>query len=276
MSLKSKAQSIKAKLKNLAKQEGVSYHYLEMSFLLERIVARLTSVKNVQEALIFKGGFVTLRVYQSNRYTADVDVALTQSNFDMRKIIRAAESDINDGVWFQFENEQPLVMQGELGCVRYVFRAGLGAKPVNTLKCRVVHVDVGVLGAPLPYVVKVQTDNLIFDQQLSWRVYAVEYIVAEKLHAMVYLGDYNSRSRDVFDLIFLLPKADSKQLASALKSCFSKRKTQLPASISSYVTSLDTKSLMQGWSSVVDAVPQAPSFQVAINQLVGELKKHNL
>lgn len=45
-------------------------------FLLERATARMLMDSMLQQHLIFKGGYVALRVYQSPRFTSDIDAII--------------------------------------------------------------------------------------------------------------------------------------------------------------------------------------------------------
>jgi hypothetical protein len=60
-------------------------------------------------------------------------------------------------------------------------------------------------------------------EEISWSVYPIETICAEKIHAMISHGDENSRSKDVHDLAVFLPKVDGPILKEAIKRCFEYR-----------------------------------------------------
>lgn len=72
--LKAQLQSIQAKLKNTAAQHGANYQEMLTLFLLERAAVRLLGDVNLQNNLIFKGGYVGVRVYNSPRYTTDLEL----------------------------------------------------------------------------------------------------------------------------------------------------------------------------------------------------------
>ena len=101
MSLKDQATSITQKLGNLAQKQGVSFQSIFTSFLIERLVARLTSDKQLREALVFKGGYVGLRVYNSSRYTVDLDALLKKSKLapTLLKTRETAEKNLKDAVY---------------------------------------------------------------------------------------------------------------------------------------------------------------------------------
>ena len=69
-----KAEQIKNELKKLAGKKGsLPINELRIILTLERIVARLDVSSKVKKHLIFKGGFVLLKILESNRFTRDLD-----------------------------------------------------------------------------------------------------------------------------------------------------------------------------------------------------------
>ena len=93
------------------------------------------------------------------------------------------------------------------------------------------------------------------------------------MHALISHGDLNSRSKDVYDLANLLPKANSEILEEALKRCFEFRETELPNSFSAVLKSMDTKSLERGWISATASVPDKPKFQATFESIVRSIHK---
>lgn len=65
------------------------------------------------------------------------------------------------------------------------------------------------------------------------RAYRPETVVAEKLHAMVVLGEVNSRMRDFFDVDALAARMqfDGEPLVRALRETFERRRTPIPESL---------------------------------------------
>jgi hypothetical protein len=218
--------------------------------------------------LVFKGGFVGLRVYNSKRYTVDLDALLKKANVNstLELTRNAAESDLGDGVWFRFESKVDLEAQGEYGGVRQTFRAGFGEIPKKIVKAQIINFDLGIGDPVSPVSSKIQ--SILEDQELSWSIYPVETIIAEKIHALVDRGPLNSRSKDVFDLVAFLPKATPFALRDSLKKCFSYREAILPARLSDVVKNLDTKTLERGWISAVASIPSAPKFSDTFARLI--------
>lgn len=273
MNRQSQAVSIRQRLSNFAQQYGLSYQNVATTFLLERLVARITSNKDLHQSLVFKGGYVNLRVYQSVRYTTDVDALLFKSDLGktLNTVKLSVEKYIDDGVWFKFEKEIDLKSQGEYGGIRQVYRSGIGGVPKNVKKAQIVHFDLGIGDPVLP--LKMETPELIGKGELSWFVYPIETIIAEKIHAWVDRGKYNSRSKDIFDLAYLLEKADKNILNSAIDKCFTHRGTEIPENLVKHLESIDQSFLRKGWSSATSGIKEAQSFEDAYNKILNELKR---
>lgn len=273
MSTKAKGTSATQKLANLAKKRGARFEHVATEFLIERLVRRLVADKKLANLLVFKGGFVGLRVYNSSRYTVDLDALLRKSNLEATlKLTReAAEADLDDGVWFRFENQMDLEAQGEYGGIRQTFRAGFGEVPKKLLKAQTINFDLGIGDPVSPVSSKMVT--LLSGDEMSWSVYPIETIIAEKLHALVARGDLNSRSKDVFDLVAFLPKAKRVALQESLAKCFKYRETDLPGRLSDVVKELNTKTLERGWVSAVASIQDAPKFQDTFAKLISLLEQ---
>ena len=117
MTIKSKSDSVRKKLSNLALKLEVPYRNLETAFLIERLVARLVADKKLDQHLVFKGGFVLLKRYESLRYTRDADVfAVSISKAELVTMLKnALLADLDDGFWYGDIQEQELNDQGEYG-----------------------------------------------------------------------------------------------------------------------------------------------------------------
>lgn len=277
MTTKAKGDSIRKKLSNLAHKLDVPYRNLETVFLIERLVARLVADKKLSQHLVFKGGFVGLRVYGSPRYTIDLDALLVKANLDssLELAKQKAESDAGDSVWFRFESQINLTTQGQYGGIRQVYRAGIGEVLPDIKRAQIVHFDLGIGDPITPGPQKAETPSLFpqNNEDISWSVYPVETIVAEKLHALLSHGDANSRSKDVHDLSVFLPQADAKTLGTALQRCFEFRKTELPEKFSAEIKKINTHRLEQGWANSVSTVANAPEFKVAFDSVIKNIAR---
>jgi predicted nucleotidyltransferase component of viral defense system len=276
MTTKSKGSSVRQKLTDLNKKNHIPYQNLETAFIIERLVARLVASKKLAEDLVFKGGFVGLRVYESHRYTVDLDALLVNAQIDSTLMLvkEKVECDLDDGVWFRFEDQIELATQGEYGGIRLVYRAGIGEILKDLKKAQIVHFDLGIGDPVTPGPRQMLMPALLSkNEEIRWAVYSVETIIAEKIHAIITHGNINSRSKDVHDLSVFLPKANAAVLAEALKRCFAFRKTELPRSLSAAIKSIDTKSLERGWTSAIASVTDASQFKVAFEIVINQIAK---
>ncbi len=274
MTTKNKGDSVRQKLANLSAKLSIPYPSLETVFVIERLVARLVANKELSKRLVFKGGYVGLKVYESLRYTVDLDALLVKSDIEttLKLAKEKAEADLEDGVWFRFQSQIDLATQGEYGGIRQIYRAGIGDVLKNIKKAQIINFDLGVGDPVTPGPQKVETTSLLQENaEISWSVYPIETIIAEKLHALVSHGDQNSRSKDVHDLAVFLPKADFKVLKEAINKCFDFRGTDVPRNFFSAVKNLDTTNLSRGWPSAVASVPGAPSFKSAFENVLNHL-----
>lgn len=275
MTTKIKGESVRAKLKSLASKMKIKYSHLETFFLIERLVARLIADKKLSQNLVFKGGFVGLKVYQSPRYTIDLDALVVKSNIEqtLDLVKQQAQSDMDDGVWFRFESQMDLATQGEYGGIRHTYRAGIGELLKDIKRAQIINFDLGIGDPITPGPQKVEVKTFTGNETLSWSVYPVETICAEKLHALISHGDDNSRSKDVHDLAIFLPKTDPQTLKKAIKNCFEFRETELPTSFIEAVRQLNTSRLKRGWDSAVSSIPNIGTFAEAFETLCEHLEK---
>ncbi len=154
------------------------------------------------------------------------------------------------------------------------FRAGLGAPPEDKRRAQIINLDIGT-GDPITRGAQDEkTPTTLGVGELSWRVYPIETIVAEKLHPLVNLGAENSRSKDIFDLAFYLPNAKSGLLKQAIARTFAHRGDEVPNSIASEIETMDRSLLRRGWRSATGAIRPAPDFDDTIKLVIEWLRRH--
>lgn len=271
--LKDQARSIGAKLSAVAKKLSVPYQKILTEFLLERLVVRLNGHPEISQHFIFKGGYVSLRVYNSPRYTIDLDALLKQGDLKLiaQSAKAAAEAVHEDGVWFRLEKISDLKTQGEDVGLRLSFRAGIGEILKDLKVAQLINLDIGKGDPITPPPVEMETPFILGGGHLSWKVYPAETIVSEKLHALLTRGDVNSRSKDIFDLNLLLPKCDPEALKKSLQQTFHYRGDKLPNEIVGTLKQIDRTLLKMGWISAIKDIVNAPSFDEVFDSLIKKL-----
>lgn len=257
MSQDDKSRDILRALARLVKNSSLSINELRVVLALERVVARIEAHKGLRDKLVFKGGFVLLKSFGSQRFTRDLD-ALAQDIPKQRLLDRMTEAlamDLNDGLYFGDVAVEDLIDQGQYGGYRIKIPFQIGPLPKDARKRKKlsrVHVDVGfgdvILGKP-----KVAKVSSIVEGEapLSWRIYPLESIFAEKLETLVSRGSGNSRAKDLFDLVILFDEVrEQRPLKGAIKKTFSNRGTEMPTSFAEFFASLDLTILERSWGSV--------------------------
>ena len=93
-----------------------------------------------------------------------------------------------------------------------------------------MQVDIGIGDVVTPAPEWLEYPSLLDLPRPRLRAYPRETVIAEKLHAMEYLGLRNSRMKDYFDIYALLRegKTDVTWLAGAIAATFARRQTALP------------------------------------------------
>lgn len=254
--MKSTGQSITDKLISLSQKSDVGFANLKTQFLIERLVFRISKSQELSSKLIYKGGYVCLRIYNSPRFTTDIDalskVPLIEINKEIQKTVE--NQNLSDGVWFKFIKTQTLRTQGSEEGLRLSFRAGIGEVLKDLSKCQILNLDLSFGDSVVPQEVLTNTNSLIFDEEISWKIYPPESIVSEKLHALISRGSLSSRSKDIFDINFLIEKCDFKNLEKATISTFTASGDTTPNDIVEELKSLDTTRLKKGWKSATQSI----------------------
>jgi hypothetical protein len=141
VTLKDQAASINRRLSNISKKKNVAFTFVMTEFLIERLLARLVADSELKNLLVFKGGFVALKQYESPRYTIDLD-ALARRNpgTALERLIDSAISQrLEDAVWFRRESTIDLATQGEYGGIRFSLRAGIGEVLKNLKRAQILN-----------------------------------------------------------------------------------------------------------------------------------------
>jgi Nucleotidyl transferase AbiEii toxin, Type IV TA system len=108
--------------------------------------------------------------------------------------------------------------------VRVAVRGKLGSARLG------LQIDIGFGDAITPAPAMTEFSTLLDLPSPKVRAYPRETVVAEKLHAIVYLGMANSRMKDFFDLWFLCREFqfEGPALTRAIQATFERRSTALP------------------------------------------------
>ena len=224
------AASVRARLLNVAKIQGVDFNQVLVRFALERILYRLTQSQHADRFLLKGALLFTLWYDMPHRATRDADLLgfgasdLTSVAETFRDIAAVA---VDDGIAFDPASVtvEEIRKEAGYGGVRVIIAGELAKARCKT------QIDVGfgdaVTPAPVDSVYPVLLDDLPAPKLRAYPTYTV---VAEKLHAIALLGMTNRRLKDYFDLSVLLEREtlDTDLLAQAIKATFERRGMSVP------------------------------------------------
>jgi hypothetical protein len=122
---------------------------------------------------------------------------------------------------------EPIRDGSEYDGLRLRIRARLGNSPISG------QIDVGFGNAIVPGPVETEMRSLLGDPQPRILAYPPESVVAEKLNAMVTLGERNSRYKDFYDMHAMASAFhfDKDTLMRAVRATFERRKTPIDSAL---------------------------------------------
>lgn len=227
------AASVKARLLNLAKAQGVDFNQVLVRFALERILYRLSQSEHADRFLLKGALLFTLWYDMPHRPTRDADL-LGFGPSDLDSIAQTfrdiAGVDVDDGMVFDPASVTAEEIRKEAG---YAGARVLISGEIAKARCK-TQIDIGfgdaVTPGPIDAVYPVLIDDLPAPRLRTYPVYTV---VAEKLHAIALLGMTNSRLKDYLDLSVLLDREtlDNDTLAGAIAATFIRRGMAVPTSL---------------------------------------------
>ena len=232
------AASVRQRLLVLGQKRGEPFDLILTRYGIERLLYRL-SRSAYADRFLLKGAML-FRVWNdsSHRPTRDVDFlgygpAETK---DLEGIFRELCSlPVDpDGLIFlpPTVNAQPIREEAVYGGIRVTLEARLENAKIP-IQC-----DIGFGDAVTPEPEQVEFPALLDFPAPQLRSYPTYTVVAEKLEAMVLLGEANSRMKDCYDLWFLSQhfEFDGNTLVTALRATFARRKTEMPESTPNALT----------------------------------------
>lgn len=225
--------SVRARLLNIAKAQGMDFNQVLVRFALERILYRLTRSQHA-DLFLLKGALLfTVWYDMPHRATRDADLlgfGATDPDSIALVFREIAAVTVDDGIVFDPASVTLQEIRKEAGYGGFrVTIAGDLAKA----RCK-TQIDVGFGDAVTPGPVDSVYPVLLEDMPAPrLRAYPTYTVVAEKLHAIALLGMTNGRLKDYFDLsvVFEREALDVHLLADAIKATFERRLMPLPAGL---------------------------------------------
>lgn len=223
--------SVTARLLNQARQDGMDYQILLINYCFERFLYRLGK-SQIRDRFVLKGAML-LRVWSEQPYRATRDLDLLRKGSASEEAIREdiqmiCSSEVEpDGVQFDHASIviETIRAEDEYSGIRVILPAQIG-----TARLR-LQIDMGLGDSVWPRPRVIGYPSLLEFPPPKVLVYPPEAVVAEKLDAVVVLGDRNSRIKDFFDLKYLASsfEFDRPTLAKVVRRTFRRRQTPIPA-----------------------------------------------
>lgn len=194
-------ESIKAKIRNLAKNNNLSSQEVLQMFLFERFLERL-SKSDYKSNFVIKGGFlVSSLIGINNRTTMDMDstikgLPLTEEN--ITKVVNSIINiEVNDGIQFEIKDVNYIRESDEYENFRVSLVANIG-KTKNPMK-----LDLTTGDAITPREIEYSYPCIFHEKNIEVLAYPVETIIAEKYESIIKRNITTTRMRDFYDLYAL-------------------------------------------------------------------------
>ncbi len=262
-----RAASVLARLRNKAKENGISYQQCLQLFFQEEFLRKL-SASPYKDNLILKGGLFiyTLTNFES-RATVDVDFMLRGLSNDMARMDEIIEEILavptgNDFITFKALPTEPIAANRKYH--------GVSTQITGYIKnVRVpFSVDIGVGDVIVPSAkertIKTQLDGFDAPEIMT---YSLESTIAEKLDAILQRFELTGRMKDFYDIYYLSQTFDfdGLKLQTAIAETIQNRGTDYNADSFKRITELVNDENMQiRWRHFLHSLhnPDIPFSQV--------------
>jgi len=229
-------QSLKAKLRVIAKEKNCDPADLWQHLMVERFLVRLAR-SDYHDRFVLKGATLLSKYVDIGRETKDIDMLACRMSNDVEDIKTVFESvakiDLKDGFVFRDVEAQVLFHP-------HMSYHGTKASMIvyfGKTKFKVeVDVGFGDIVEPVMYSLPLTTYSKgpLFEDSVHLLCYPKEFIFAEKLETIVYRGELNSRMKDfhdVYSLIQFFTNDPCSKIEETIQSVFAHRGTPLSVPI---------------------------------------------
>jgi len=223
------AASIRARLTNLARERDLLFQEVLQRYAIERFLVRLSQSDHA-DRFVLKGAQM-LVAWRSNRIrpTLDIDMlGYVQNDLDVLESVAKELCVIDlpdDGLIFDPDSVKPVRIKEDADYegVRLTFLGYLGNAKIS------MQIDIGFNDTVTPEPAAVTYPSLLGMDEPDLRGYTRESAIAEKVEAMIKLGEINSRMKDFFD-IWLLSRGfpfEMEMMVQALSETCKRRGTEV-------------------------------------------------
>ena len=207
------SMSLKAKINNIAKEEKISPQAVMQTYMLERLLERI-SISEYKDNFILKGGMLISSIVGiDSRSTMDMDTTIKGFKLDIENLTNILQAIINinigDNVKFKILDIDNIRADDYYGGLRIHLQANFDEMPVD------LKIDV-TTGDKITYGEINYTYNLLLEERsIEIWTYNVETIVAEKYETIIKRNILNTRIRDFYDL-YMLTHLDKQNISNKM------------------------------------------------------------
>lgn len=225
--------SVRQRLLNIARRDGLDFQLVLTRYGLERFLHRLGRSPH-KDAFLLKGAFLFYAWQEDvNRPTRDLDLlGLGSPDISRLEAVIAdiAGTDVEgDGLEFRTDSIRGQAIREEAlyDGIRIRLDATFGRARIP------LQIDIGFGDAASPAAVELEYPTLLDQTPPTVLAYRPEYVVAEKLEALVALGEINTRLKDYYDLWRLTRTMDLSHddVVAAIRATFARRGSAVPADV---------------------------------------------
>ncbi len=227
--IKNYSASVRSRIENVAKENHRGFSEILLFYTMERFLFRLSQISE-GSSFILKGG-IMFRIWDKEipRPTRDIDLLSNKTNdiHELSRIMAQActVSCEEDGVEFspQSIRAEKIKEDADYEGVRIKIEGKLGTARTP------LQIDIGFGDVVVPNAILIEYPTIIDLPAPKLKTYSKESVIAEKIHAMVFLGSMNSRMKDFYDIWFLVNQFDfeSNIISEAIAQTFKRRKTNI-------------------------------------------------
>lgn len=222
------AESVKARLKNNAKESGILFQDALTIYCLERTIYRI-SVSRFIDNFALKGGIFLYAKFDGefSRATSDIDLLGLGIDNSVDKITEVFEEifSVNAQDAIDFDMDTLAIKR----ITEFKDYPGLNVSIIAKLdRTRVpVTIDIGFSDVVYPDKCLMEFPTILEMESPKVYAYSLATVVAEKFEAIVSLGYANSRFKDFYDIYFVSRafRFNGDELKKAVQITFENRKT---------------------------------------------------
>jgi len=191
----------KSAMKAFAKYSNVSVADMQQRYILDEFASKI-GASPYRDSLVLKGGFIVSNLLGiDSRTTKDIDMTFNSTIYDEKQIRSILEDIINvqNDTFFRFEIQS--IKAGQVDDGYNGFMVSLNA--IHDRTKLTMKLDISNNTLIYPRAIQFFYQNAITGEKIGVLSYCIENIIAEKFETTLDRGEYNTRMRDLFDIVML-------------------------------------------------------------------------